>query len=134
MGVALHPDYKKNGWIYLQHGDRCEDCNKFARQAKRPVAMNRLVRGRIKEGQWVDQEVIWQADINTYTDTTDLSAGGRVAFDDKGYVYISIGMKGPMDYDGTQDLRYPYGKIMRVHDDGRIPKDNPFVEVERRYN
>ncbi len=128
MGVALHPDYKNNGWIYLQHGDRCDNCNAFARKAKRPVSMNRLVRGRIKEGQWVDQEVIWQANINTYTDTTDLSAGGRVAFDDKGYVYITIGMKGPMDYDGTQDLRYPYGKIMRLHDDGRIPEDNPYVD------
>ncbi|ARN74766.1 PQQ-dependent sugar dehydrogenase [Oceanicoccus sagamiensis] len=128
MGVALHPDYKNNGWVYLQHGDRCSDCNTYARKAKRPVSMNRLVRGRIKDGQWVDQQVIWQADINTYTDTTDLSAGGRVAFDDKGYVYISIGMKGPMDYDGTQDLRYPYGKVMRLHDDGRIPEDNPFVD------
>ncbi|WP_101759821.1 PQQ-dependent sugar dehydrogenase [Oceanicoccus sp. KOV_DT_Chl] len=128
MDVALHPDYKNNGWIYLQHGDRCSDCNAFARQAGRPVSMNRLVRGRIKDGQWVDQQILWQADINTYTDTTDLSAGGRIAFDDKGFVYFSIGMKGPMDYDGTQDLRYPYGKIMRLHDDGRIPVDNPFLK------
>ena len=90
--------------------------------------MNRLIRGRIKEGNWVDQQVIWQADINTYTDTTDLAAGGRIAFDNKGYVYMTLGMKGPMDYDGTQDLRYPYGKILRLHDDGRIPADNPFVD------
>ena len=128
MDVAIHPDYANNGWIYLQHGDRCSDCSAYSRKANRPVSMNRLIRGRIKDGKWLDQQIIWQADINTYTDTTDLSAGGRIAFDNKGYVYLTLGMKGPMDYDGIQDLRYPYGKILRLHDDGRIPADNPFVD------
>ena len=127
MGVALHPDYRRNGWIYLQHGDRCSDCNAYSRKAGRPVSMNRLVRGRIRDGRWVDEEILWQADIETYTDTTDLAAGGRIAFDEAGYVYLTMGMKGPMDYDGIQDLRYPYGKILRLHDDGRVPDDNPFV-------
>ncbi|MEZ4279738.1 MAG: PQQ-dependent sugar dehydrogenase [Myxococcota bacterium] len=34
-----------------------------------------------------------------------------------------------VDYAGIQDLDQPYGKIMRVRDDGTIPADNPFVKV-----
>lgn len=125
MDVALHPEYEKNGWIYLQYGDRCDGCNAASRKSGRPVSMNKLVRGRIKNGVWVDQETIWQADIETYTGMFEIAAGGRIAFDARGHVFISIGMKGPTEIDGFQDLGLPYGKILRLHDDGRIPADNP---------
>jgi glucose/arabinose dehydrogenase len=130
LDVALHPDYEKNGWIYIHHTDRCSDCNELSKKSGGPVSMNRLVRGRIKDGVWVDQEVIWQAEPETYTNTSDLAAGGRIAFDDAGYVYISVGMKDTLDFMGIQDLSLPHGKIHRIHDDGRIPKDNPFVDVD----
>ena len=129
LDVAPHPQFEKNGWIYLQHTDRCTDCNAMSRKSKRPVSMNRLIRGRIKDGAWVDQEILWQADPETYTDTSDLAAGGRIAFDDAGYVYFSVGMKAPLDFLGIQDLNLPYGKIHRLHDDGRVPADNPFVNT-----
>jgi len=128
LDVAIHPQFEENGWIYIHHTDRCSDCTELSRRAKRPVSMNRLVRGRIEDGAWIDEEIIWQADIETYTDTTDLAAGGRISFDDEGYVYISVGMKAALDVLGIQDLSLPYGKILRVHDDGRIPLDNPFVD------
>lgn len=129
MDVALHPDYGDNGWIYLHYGDRCSDCNTMSRATGRDVSMNRLVRGRIKDGVWVDEETIWRADIETYTPTPDISAGGRIAFDDAGHVFISVGFKGPLNFWGIQDLSLPYGKIHRMHDDGSIPADNPFVDV-----
>ena len=129
MDVALHPDYENNGWVYLHHGDRCSDCNVRSRQSGDVVSMNALVRGRIENGLWVDEETIWRADIETYTATPDMAAGGRIAFDHEGYVFISVGMKGPSNYQGIQDLRQPYGKIHRMHDDGRIPSDNPFTNV-----
>lgn len=129
LDVALHPDYRKNGWIYLHHTDRCTGCNALSRKSGRPVSMNRLIRGRIRNGSWVDQQVLWQADPETYTDTSDLAAGGRIAFDDKGHVFFSVGMKAPLDFMGIQDLRLPYGKIHRLDDDGGIPADNPFVNT-----
>jgi glucose/arabinose dehydrogenase len=86
------------------------------------------VRGRIKDDEWIDEEIIWQADIETYTNTSDLAAGGRISFDDENNVYISVGFKAPLDFMGVQDLSLPYGKILRVHDDGHIPSDNPFVD------
>jgi len=128
LDVALHPDYGRNGWIYLHHTDRCTDCNALSRRASgRPVSMNRLIRGRIRGGEWVDEEVLWEADKETYSMMSDLSAGGRIAFDQQGHVYFSVGMKGTMDFTGTQDLDLPYGKVHRLHDDGRIPVDNPYV-------
>jgi glucose/arabinose dehydrogenase len=127
LDVAPHPDYRRNGWIYLHHTDRCRDCNALSRKTGRPVSMNRLVRGRIRDGAWVDQEVLWQADPEAYTDTSDLAAGGRLAFDGRGHVFFSVGMKAALDFMGIQDLALPYGKIHRILDDGRIPADNPFV-------
>lgn len=129
MDVALHPNYEENGWIYLHYGDRCNDCNALSRKSPFPVSMNKLVRGRIQDETWVDQEVIWEADIESYTSTPDLGAGGRISFDDRGHVFISIGIKGLSNFHGVQDLSLPPGKIHRVYDDGRIPLDNPYVDV-----
>ena len=130
LDVAPHPDYANNGWIYIHHTDRCDDCNEVSRKSGRPVSMNRLVRGRIRDGQWVDEEIIWQADYASYSNTSDLAAGGRLAFDDSGHVYISVGIKDTLDVLGTQDMLKPYGKIHRVRDDGTVPEDNPFYTSE----
>jgi glucose/arabinose dehydrogenase len=127
MEVALHPDYEENGWIYIHYGDRCEDCNDASRKSGRPVSMNTIVRGRIKDGQWIDEETIWQVEHSSYTLQFDMAAGGRIALDDTGHVFFSVGFKGPLTYTGIQDLSQPYGKIHRVHDDGRIPEDNPYA-------
>ena len=126
MDVAPHPDYEKNGWIYLHYTERCSDCNEAARKSKRPVSGNVVVRARIKNGEWVDQQPIWRTPIEQYTGIPDMAAGGRLAFDGNGHVFLSIGIKSA-EYAGIQDLSLPYGKIHRVNDDGTIPADNPFV-------
>ena len=127
LDVALHPDYPTNGWIYLSHGDRCLACNAASRQSGQPVSMNRLVRGRLRGGEWVDQQTIWEAGVDEYTAMFEIAAGGRIAFDGRGHLFFSIGMKGPTEIADFQDLARPAGKILRLHDDGRIPRDNPFV-------
>ncbi len=127
MEVALHPDYRNNGWIYLHYGDRCSGCNDTSRQSGQDVSMNKLVRGRIRDGAWEDEEVLWQADHKHYTTMPEIAAGGRIAFDSDGYVYFGVGIKGRMEHIGIQDLGAPAGKIMRLHRDGRVPVDNPFV-------
>jgi len=125
--VELHPDIASNGWIYLLYGDRCEDCNEASRKTGRPVVMLKLVRGRLSGNAWVDQQTIWEAPKETYQDGLENGAGARIAFDDAGHVFFVVGQF--VDYAGIQDLDRPYGKIMRVRDDGRIPVDNPFVKV-----
>jgi glucose/arabinose dehydrogenase len=126
LDVATHPDYADNGWVYLHYTHMCDEaCGSSMISA----SMNRLDRGRIVDGKWVDVQTIWQAPLEFYASTPDTGAGGRIAFDDSGHVYISVGIKSS---DGTQDttpqdLASPYGKIHRVRDDGSIPLDNPFV-------
>lgn len=128
LDIAAHPDYADNGWLYLHYTHLCgDDCSSLA-----PYSMNRVDRGRIRDGAWVDVETIWQAPREYYQPTPDTGAGGRLAFDDEGHVYFSVGIKGT---DGTsdttaQDLLNPYGKIHRVRDDGSIPLDNPFLSGE----
>jgi glucose/arabinose dehydrogenase len=120
LDVELHPDYAKNGWIYLSYTDRCwRSCGWVV-----PATMVRVVRGRIRNGRWVDQQVIWSVHKDHYTPVPDGVAGGRLAFDKSGHLYISIG--GKNTYDKLHDLNTPFGKIHRVRDDGTVPEDNPF--------
>lgn len=128
LDVATHPQYEDNGWIYLHYTELCgERCGDLVM----PSSMNRLDRGRIVDGKWQDVETIWQAPLRFYSTTPDTGAGGRIAFDDSGHVYLSIGIKSVDEGDETdtspQDLASPYGKIHRVRDDGSIPLDNPFA-------
>jgi glucose/arabinose dehydrogenase len=127
LDVELHPDYAENGWIYLSHTDRCNWwCGWVV-----PGTMVRVVRGRIKDGKWVDQEIIWSVHKDHYTPVPDAVAAGRLAFDRRGYLYISIG--GKNTYDKLHLLDTPFGKIHRVREDGSVPKDNPFwVAAEER--
>jgi glucose/arabinose dehydrogenase len=55
--------------------------------------------------------------------------GSRIVFDNDGYVYFSIGERGERDVN-PQDITRDCGKIYRLHDDGSVPADNPFVNTE----
>ena len=127
LDVELHPEFDKNGWIYLSHADRCDWlCGWIV-----PGTMVRVVRGRISDGKWVDEEVIWSVHTDHYTPVPDAVAGGRLAFDKRGYLYVTVG--GKNTYDKLHDLNTPFGKVHRVHSDGKISKDNPFwVEESAR--
>ncbi len=110
--VRPHPDYAHNGWLYVLVSDTKEPEDEFLQ----------LLRGHIRAGSLVDVEKLLTIPGSSFT--------GRLAFDDKGYVYIATGhtdsVKGQfMTY--AQDLAKGTGKIHRIHDDGRIPADNPFV-------
>lgn len=120
LEVALHPNYDENGWIYLSFADRCQlDCGSPV-----PQSMVKVIRGRIKENNWVDEELIWSVDTAYYTVVPDAVAGGRLAFDNAGYLYITVG--GKSFYKHLHNMNTPYGKIHRVKDDGTVPNDNPF--------
>lgn len=126
LDVAPHPDYAQNGWIYLHHTDLCSQCRRKKWLGFFVKSMNRVVRGRIRDGRWVDQQVVWHSPERFYTAKPDLAAGGRLAFDTAGYVFIGIGLTSSNNR-SAQELDTPFGKVLRLHDDGRIPADNPFV-------
>ena len=117
LDVAVHPGYKTNGWIYLTYSHA-------AKVDGKDVSMTAVVRGRIKDNTWTDEQTIFRAQEQTYLPTSH-HYGSRLAFDGSGHVFFSIGERGYMEM--AQDITKPNGKIHRVFDDGRIPADNPFV-------
>ncbi len=119
LDVAPHPDYAENGWIYLsfsdpQKNDRDEN-----------VSLTKVVRGRIRDGVWVDEVVIYQADLALYRRPGGVHYGSRIVFDDTGHIFFTIGERGVKE--DAQDLGRPNGKVHRLRDDGTVPADNPFV-------
>lgn len=117
MEVALHPDYAKNGWVYLAYSAA------GTKKGGNSLGMTRIVRGRIIDNVWKDEALIFEAPEETYVSTTR-HFGTRLVFKD-GYLYFAIGDRGRKD--DAQNLALPNGKVHRIHDDGRVPDDNPFV-------
>ncbi|WP_035610373.1 PQQ-dependent sugar dehydrogenase [Haloferula sp. BvORR071] len=115
MEVAVHPDYEKNGWIYLGFADG-------AKEGKQVKTITAYVRGKIKDGQWVEQQQIFKAEPQYYTDA-GVHFGTRLVFDGKGFIYFIVGERGGRME--VQDVANPKGKIYRLRDDGTVPDDNP---------
>jgi glucose/arabinose dehydrogenase len=115
LDVAVSPDFARDGWIYLAFSDPLE--------GEKMRAMLKVVRGRIRDHAWTDEEVIFQAAPDFYT-AAGQHFGTRMAFDG-GYLYFIVGERGgKME---VQDITRPNGKIYRVFPDGSIPQDNPFA-------
>ncbi len=117
LDVAVHPDHAANGWIYLSYSQP-------RRQGGRTVAFTAVARGRIRDGRWVDQEMIFEAPERFHT-PSEKHWGCKLVFHGAGHLFFGIGERGRDD--DAQDLSHPAGKIHRVHDDGRVPADNPFA-------
>lgn len=113
LDLKLHPDYKNNGWIYFSFSGHNDD------EGSNTVIM----RARLKENELIDKEVIYKASPNT---KKGHHFGSRIEFDNDGYLFFSVGDRGNRDVN-PQDITKDGGKIYRLHDDGRVPSDNPFV-------
>ncbi len=113
--VVPHPQFAQNGWLYFAFADPLDG-----------KSMTRIVRGKLRDGALVDQQTIFQAKPEHYVQGR-VHWGGRIAFDREGYLFFTIGERGQRDH--AQDLTLPNGKVHRLHDDGRVPTDNPFVRT-----
>lgn len=120
MDVNIDPAYGENGWVYLSYSHAIEAPEG---ETGKP-AMTRLVRGHIRDMQWVDEELVYEAPHDSYINTR-YHYGNRIVFDKKGYLYFSIGDRGRQNM--AQDPTKPNGKIHRIYPDGKIPGDNPFA-------
>lgn len=125
MDVALHPRYAENGWIYLCY---IHEMSEIPPGTEKRLWSTRIVRGRILNHEWVDEQVIYEPRPEDYTAIKD-HFGSRMVFDDSGHLYFSIGDRGrKLD---AQNLSRPEGKYHRIHDDGRPVDDNPYNSMER---
>lgn len=118
--VVLHPDFARNGWIYLAFSDQQKS------DPNRGAVMTTIIRGRLKDNALIDQQTIFRAPAETFRHGGN-HYGGRIAFDKANLLFFSIGERG--NQVDAQDLTRPNGKIHRLHDDGRVPADNPFLKT-----
>lgn len=110
LDITLHPRFKENGWIYFSY-----------------VALGQggmgteVARAHLVDHRLIDLQIIFRLERKTFT---SYHFGSRLLFDRAGYLYITIGDRG--DRPRAQDLGDHAGSVIRIHADGRIPKDNPF--------
>lgn len=115
LDLIAHPDYAKNGWLYLAYTELGPDG-----KSSNTV----IVRGRIRDHAWVDESLIFRAPPSFYyTDTSHY--GCRFLFDPQGNLLFTIGERG--NALAAQDLASPLGKIHRVRDDGQPAPGNPWI-------
>src|SRR6185503_15118631 len=116
--VALHPDFAKNGFVYLTYikkGKALDGKNGY-------WATTALARGKFDGKAVTGIQDVFVADAWQPLNGGD---GSRVVFGPDGKMYFSSSHR--RNPDAPQDLNSDVGKILRLNDDGTIPMDNPFV-------
>jgi glucose/arabinose dehydrogenase len=110
LDIEVHPDYARNGWLYFSFSEKTDT-------GKATV----VERARFRDGRLVDRQRLFTA----YPAVAgDYHFGSRLALRD-GYLFITLGERELSAL--AQELWTDLGKVIRLHDDGRIPNDNPFV-------
>ena len=113
LDVALHPDFERNHLIYLS----------FAAAGAGGFSAE-VARGRLANNRLENVEVIFRAQPKV---GGGRHFGSRFVFGRNGKLYFSLGDRGDMP--NGQDLGTHHGSIIRINDDGSVPKDNPFVNT-----
>lgn len=117
LEVMPHPNFATNRLLYIS----------YARGVNEAESRTVLMRGRFENDRLTQVEQIFDA----------VSKGrghfsGKIAFDGNGFLFLTLGDRqvppeGNLEAHPAQDLSNHHGKIVRLHDDGRVPQDNPFV-------
>ena len=119
LDVVPHPDFASNRLIYLSFSKPLADSE---------GATTAVVRGWFENDRLTEVEQIFEADSRGRG-----HYGCRLAFDGNGYLFITVGdrqipPRGDLESHPAQDLSNHHGTVIRIHDDGRVPTDNPFVD------
>jgi aldose sugar dehydrogenase len=121
LEVALHPDFASNRLVYLSYSKPNAEGN----QGTTAVARARFDGERLHDLEDIFVAEAWSASGSHYA--------GKLAFDADGHLFVTVGdrganpLAGPRDQHPAQDLSNHIGTVVRLHDDGRVPADNPFV-------
>jgi glucose/arabinose dehydrogenase len=121
LDVVLHPDFASNRIVYLSYSKP----RNGGQEGTTAVARGRLEGNRLVDVQDIFVARAWSGGGNHF--------GSRLAFDRNGYLFITVGDRGARPGLETapqhpaQLLDNHQGKVIRLHDDGRVPSDNPFV-------
>jgi len=111
MDVALHPKIAENGLVYVSYAARGAD------GVGTEVARGRLAGHRLENVESVFRQ--------SPKGNGGQHFGSRLVFDRQGLLYITLGDRGEMARAQKPDDHA--GSVIRLHDDGRVPQDNPFA-------
>ncbi|MEC7808491.1 MAG: PQQ-dependent sugar dehydrogenase [Gemmatimonadota bacterium] len=120
--LILHPDFAENRLLYLS----------YTKPGPDSLGNIAVVRGRFENDRLSDVEELFHADAFGNGSNRSSQWGGRLALDGKGYLFITIGdrqwpSEGDLAAHPSQNLASHNGTTIRLHEDGRVPEDNPFV-------
>jgi glucose/arabinose dehydrogenase len=120
LDVVPHPDFASNRLLYFSYSKPNADSS----QGTTAVARARFENDRLTNVQEIFEAKMWSQGRGHH--------GSRLAFDRNGFLFISLGDRqappsGNLEAHPAQDLSNHFGSIVRLHDDGRVPADNPFV-------
>ena len=119
MDVVPHPDFAFNRLLYFSYSKP---------NADRTQATTAVARARFENDRLTGVEQVFEAVSQGHG-----HYGSRLAFDRQGYLFITVGDRqvppsGDLEAHPAQDLPNHHGTTIRLHDDGRVPADNPFVD------
>ena len=117
LDIALHPDFENNNWVYMTYAG-------IEVQEGEDRYMTHLARARFVNDDLQDLEVLFRGQ-NPTADTNPRHYGSRITFDHEGYLYMTIGDRRRASW--AQNTLNHAGTVIRLHDDGSIPSDNPFI-------
>ena len=116
--VALHPRFAENGFVYLSYAEAGEGDTRGA-----AVARGKLVVAADGSARLTGIRTIWRQSAKVEGRG---HYGHRIAFAPDGHLFLSSGER--QKFDPAQDMAANLGKILRLNDDGSVPKDNPFAD------
>lgn len=117
LDVVVHPNFAQNRYVYLTYSKQVNGGSTTA-----------LHRAKLVNDALVEGQDIFVAD----TRGRPGHFGSRIAFDGKGHLFMTVGDRqappeGDLPAHPAQDLSTHQGKVLRLMEDGTVPKDNPFV-------
>jgi glucose/arabinose dehydrogenase len=115
--VVLHPQFAKNHLVYFTFNKPGNPPPADAKPPVRHESKVTLLRAEFDGHALTHVQELFVGDSGS-------TSGSRIAFGPDLSVYMTTG--GPFG-DDAQHLNSIYGKVLRFTEDGKIPKDNPFV-------
>lgn len=125
MDISLHPRFRDNNLVYLTYSKGSSQANHTS-----------ILRARFDGRSLIEPKVIFEVKPDK---TGNQHFGSRIVWlpDETMLVAIGDGGNPPLKLDGelirkqSQRLDSQLGKILRLKDDGSLPTDNPFMEVDK---
>jgi glucose/arabinose dehydrogenase len=118
LDVVPHPEFGANRLLYFSYS--------------KPDSTGKAATTAVARGRFENDRLTEVRDLFVAVSQGRGHYGSRLAFDRERYLFITVGdrqvpSEGDLEKHPAQDLSNHHGTTIRLHDDGRVPVDNPFV-------